>query len=103
MIATLLGPLVDLVAYFAATGLGVVVERSQVLSFALAAALSYLPQAYAIARLKSPNLDSSLHLHLIALTLLVFFLRAGVFALLTGRWGWPAPIAIIFTAAATAA
>jgi dolichol-phosphate mannosyltransferase len=102
-VVAILGPLIDVVAYFAATAAGTVAARSQAVGFAVAVALRYLPQLYAQAKGRSRTRDLTFYLHLVAVTLLLFFLRSGVFALLTSGWGWPGQVAIVISAAVTAA
>jgi dolichol-phosphate mannosyltransferase len=96
------GPLVDLISYFIAIGAGAPSGRSQVVSFGIALGLCYGPHMISRARSRGRIWDSSLALHLITITLLALFMRGGVFALLTSRWGWSGSVAIVFTAAATA-
>ena len=98
----LLGPVIDIGAYCASIGLGASSARSQLAGFAAAAAFCYLPSVLA----RGPGdraPDPFVHVHLLAVTLLAFFLRSGVFAMLTGGWGWPGPAAIAATALATLA
>jgi dolichol-phosphate mannosyltransferase len=102
-VAGILGPLIDVVAYFAATAAGTLAARSQAVSFAVAVALRYLPQLYAQAKSRSRTGNLTFYLHLVAVTLLLFFLRSGVFGLLTSGWGWPGQIAIVISAAVTGA
>ncbi len=102
-VVAILGPLIDVIAYFAATAAGTVAARSQAVGFAVAVALRYLPQLYAQAKGRSRTRDLTFYLHLVAVTLLLFFLRSGVFALLTSGWGWPGQVAIVISAAVTAA
>lgn len=101
--ATVLGPLIDLVSYLTAIGVGTAPGRSQVVSFIAAAALYYWPHVIFEARVRARTWNSTLVVHLIAVTLLAFFMRGGVFALLMNRWGWSGSAAIVFAAAATAA
>ncbi|MGO9514498.1 MAG: glycosyltransferase family 39 protein [Steroidobacteraceae bacterium] len=93
----------DLLAYFAAVGAGNAPSRSQLISFIVAAALTYLLQIRARARASGRASDPILVVHLIAVTLIAFFLRSGVFALLTNGWGWPGQAAIGFAVIATLA
>jgi dolichol-phosphate mannosyltransferase len=100
-----LGPLIDVCAYLVMVPLAVPPVRGQVTSFLAAVALCYLP------RLREPpdrraggsSVTLKLCLHVMVVTLLAFFLRSAVFALLTGAWGWPGPAAIVLAALATAA
>jgi len=93
--AAVLGPLIDLIAYFAAIGTGASSGRSQLVGFAAAAAF------YCLAQVRARHASS--YLHVIAVTVSVFFLRSGVFALLTNGFGWPGRAAIIVAVIATAA
>src|SRR5271165_2442757 len=98
--AAVLAPFVDLTAFFAAVGLGASVNRGQIIGFLLAAALNLGPLLRAqIPRhgLRPPAL------HLLAMTLMAFFLRSGLFALLINGWGWPAHAAIGFAVIVAAA
>jgi len=97
-----LAPCVDLVAYFAAVGFGASAERGQIAGFVLAAVLN-------LGSLLRAHLRRALHwtlgryLVLIAVTLLAFFLRSGVFGLLINVCGWPAQAAIGFAVIVAAA
>ena len=71
--ATVLGPLIDLLGYFAAIGVGAGSVRSQAISFILATAFYYAPHAISEMRARARTWNSTLLLHLVAVTLLVFF------------------------------
>jgi dolichol-phosphate mannosyltransferase len=101
--AAVLAPCVDLIAYFAAVGFGASPERGQIEGFVLAAVLN-------LGSLLRADLRRTLHwtlgryLVFVAVSLLAFFLRSGVFGLLINVCGWPAQAAIGFAVfAATAA
>lgn len=95
-------PCLDLIAYFAAVGFGASAEGGQIAGFSLAASMN-------LAALLRAHLYRALrwtlgrHLVLIAVMLLAFFLRSGVFGLLTNVCNWPAQSAIGIAVIATAA
>jgi dolichol-phosphate mannosyltransferase len=101
--SAMLGPVVDLAAYFAAVAVGISTGRSQVFGFLVAAAFCYLPQVRARMAASGRTWDITLCTHLIVVSLLAFSLRSGVFALLTAGFGWPGQAAIVLAAVATAA
>ncbi len=101
--AAVLGPLIDLIAYFAATGTGASSGRSQLVGFVAAAAFYCLAQMRARSTPSPPTVSVAFYLHLIAVTLSVFSLRSGVFALLRNSFGWPAQAAIVVAVIGTAA
>jgi dolichol-phosphate mannosyltransferase len=103
MLAAALGPLIDVCAYFGAIALAQPAGRGQAMSFVVAVALNYLPRLHLLDRKKAGSGYSILFLHLAVVTLLGFFVRSGVFVLLTSGWGWPGPAAITLTALVTAA
>jgi dolichol-phosphate mannosyltransferase len=92
---------VDLLAYFAATGAGTSAGRGQVIGFMAAAALNYLLLMRTQIATPGRHRYPTLHWHLVVVGLMAFFLRSGVFALLTNGWGWSGHIAILFAAIAT--
>jgi len=96
-----LGPAIDLIAYFAAGALGASPDRAELLGFAAVVVLHHLPRTIREAAPKGSRARGALHLA--AVTLLAFFLRSGLFALLEGRWQWPGAVAILPVALATAA
>ena len=102
-IATVLGPLIDLLAYYAAIGVGASSGRSQGIGFVVAVACSYLPQLRAAIGANGRTRELGFYWHLIFVSLLAFFLRSGVFALLTNDWGWPGQAAIVFAVIVTVA
>jgi dolichol-phosphate mannosyltransferase len=98
----LLAPCADLIAYFAALGFGASIERAQIAGFALAALMNL--SSLLRARLRhAPRWTLGRHLALIAVVLSAYFLRSGVFGLLTNVFNWPAGAAIIFAVITTAA
>src|SRR5580658_5041554 len=80
--AALLGPVIDLLTYLAAVGAGTSGGRSQILGFMAAAALSYWPHLHAAAGANARSRGFAFYVHVLVITLLAFFLRSGVFALL---------------------
>jgi dolichol-phosphate mannosyltransferase len=100
--ATALGPLIDLLTYFAAIDVGTSSGRSQIISFMVAAALYYLPQVRTQLAASGRRWDLTLCAHLLVVSLLALFLRSGVFALLTNQWNWHGHAAIVLAVIATA-
>jgi len=97
------GPLIDLIAYFASIGAGASAGRSQLVGFTAAAAYYCLAQMRARSTSTPRPVSVSLGLHLFAVTLSVFYLRTGMFALLCNGFGWPAQAAIVVAVIGTAA
>ncbi|MGD0501813.1 MAG: glycosyltransferase family 39 protein [Steroidobacteraceae bacterium] len=97
-----LAPGIDVAVYLLANGLGgVSPERAQILSFAAAVALGYLPLLRAHAEMKSRGWSGGLALHLAVATLIAFFVRSGVLISMHGSEG-AAHAAIVIAAIATA-
>jgi len=96
-------PAADVLAYFAAIGAGALAERGQVIGFFAAAVLNYLLLLRTPKAAPGRQRYWTLHWHLVVVGLMAFFLRCGVFALLTNACGWSGSIAILFAAAATEA
>jgi len=94
-------PAADMLTYFAAIGAGASADRGQVIGFMVAAALNYFLLMRTQNAAPGRQRYSTLHWHLVVVGLMAFFLRSGVFALLTNDWGWSGRIAIIFAAIAT--
>src|ERR1700685_2532505 len=101
--ATLIGPVIDLLAYLAAVGVGTYAGHSQIFGFMAAAAFCYWPHLHAAAGANGRSRGFAFYVHVLVVTLLAFFLRSGVFALLTNGWGWPGQAAIAFAVIATVA
>jgi dolichol-phosphate mannosyltransferase len=101
--AMLIGPVGDFLTYCVLMAAGASAERSQVGSFAVAVALNFVPGLGALPRASRRALDATLALHVIAVILMAFMLRSGVFALLTSGWGWPGHAAIVLAVIVTAA
>ncbi len=100
--ADLLGPAIDLLAYFAAIAAGMSPGRGQILSFVVAAALNYLPGIRTKVAASGQAWHLALSMHLIVVSLLVFFLRSGVYASLASGAGWRGFAAIVFVVISTA-
>jgi len=96
---SMIGPLVDLIAYLAAAALGLSAETSQCASFAAALMLAYLPEAFVRHRAAPKR---GWLMRAVAMSALIFFLRSGLFALLAWSWSWPGALAEIGTALVTA-
>jgi dolichol-phosphate mannosyltransferase len=94
----LTGPLADLLVYFAAIAVGLGPASSQCASFATALVLAYLPRA---AARRPPGPEIPWLLRAATASALVFFLRSGILALVSG-WRWPAPAAMPVAALGTA-
>lgn len=101
--ASVIGPVVDLLVYFAAMGAGATASRSQVVSFTAAAAAAYFMHAHTRPGVAGRAWDWTLLVHWIVVSVLALCLRSGVFVLLTSGWGWPAHVAILFAVLATIA
>jgi len=101
--SVLQGPVLDLVVYFAAAAAGASPGRSQLSGFLAAVAFGYLRSARAQMAASGRRWDATLCAHLMVVSLLAFFLRSGLFALLTTGFGWPGQAAIVLAAIATAA
>jgi len=101
--SAVLGPVIDLLAYLAAVGAGTSTGRSQIIGFMAASAVCYWPHLLAAAGANGRNREFAFYVHVLIVTLLAFFLRSGVFALLTNGWGWPGQAAIAFAVLATVA
>lgn len=99
-IATALPALADVLIFCALVSAGEPLQRAHVVAFGVAIMLNYLliirPALLAAGRTS----DSFVHLQLLAAALLALNLRGGVLALTMLRFGWPAPIAIVFAVAA---
>ena len=98
----MIGPLADVLIFFAAIGAGVRPGPAQLASFSAATALNYFLMVRPKAAAAGSRFDVRLHVQLLVVALLAYFLRNGVLALLQG-WGWPVRVAIVFGALATAA
>jgi dolichol-phosphate mannosyltransferase len=102
-LGVLLGPGIDIAAYLLAAGLwGISPERAQIISFAAAVGLGYLPWLRSHPDLEARGWTAGLALHLAVVTLLAFFLRSGVLFALTGGSGWQGHAATATVATATA-
>jgi dolichol-phosphate mannosyltransferase len=101
--AAVLGPIIDLLVYLAAVGVGTSTGRSQILGFVAAAAFCYWPHLRAAAGANGRPRGFAFYVHVLIVTLLAFLLRSGVFALLSNGWGWPGQAAIVFAVLATLA
>jgi dolichol-phosphate mannosyltransferase len=101
--SALLGPVLDLIGYFAAVAAGLSAGRSQIGGFLVAVAFGYLQSVRVQMAESGRRWDAALCLHAIVVVLLAFFLRNGVFTWLTSGCGWRGVAAIAPTALATAA
>ena len=101
--SVLLAPVLDLVGYLAAVAVGASPGRGQMSGFLVAVVFGYLKSARAQVAASGRGWDAALCAHLIVVTLLAFFLRSGVFELLTSGFGWRGQSAIVLAAVATAA
>jgi dolichol-phosphate mannosyltransferase len=90
--AILLAPLVDVLAFFALTGLGASLRSSNALAFAVDLSLAALLRRRSMAA--AERLVWRFYPRLLVVALMGIFLRGGALALLQ-RWGWP-PQAAIF-------
>lgn len=101
--SVMLGPVLDLIGYAGAVALGTSPGRSQISGFLIAVAFGYLRYARAQMAASGRSWDAALCAHLFVVSLLAFFLRSGVFSLLTSGFGWQGQAAIVLAALATAA
>ncbi len=99
----MLGPVLDLVGYLSAVGVGASPARGQIIGFLVAVAFGYLQSVRVRITARGGTWDAALCAHVIVVTLLAFFLRSGAFALLTAGLGWPGQAAIVIAAVATLA
>ncbi|MGO9632621.1 MAG: glycosyltransferase family 39 protein [Steroidobacteraceae bacterium] len=97
----MLGPVLDLVGYLSAIGVGASPARGQIIGFLVAVAFGYLQLVRARITASGGSWDAALCAHVIIVTLLAFFLRSGAFVLLTSGFGWPGQAAIVIAAVAT--
>jgi dolichol-phosphate mannosyltransferase len=98
-----MGPIADLLVFYAALADGAGVEQSQIASFAAATALNYFVRIRAVLSASGRTGDLRLHGRLALVSLCAFFLRGGVLSLLTTVWGWPSQLAIFAAIIAAAA
>jgi dolichol-phosphate mannosyltransferase len=93
--------ILDTAICYAALGAGMSVHASQIMSFAVTAAVNFWfsvrPKAAA-----ASSLDWISYSLLIVVSLLAVFLRSGILGLIQG-WGWPVPVAVLFAVIATLA
>ena len=99
----LLAPVLDLIGYLAAVAVGASPGRGQFSGFLVAVVFGYLQSARVQVAASGRAWDAALCAHLIVVSLLAFFLRSGVFELLTSGFGWRGQAAIVLAAIATAA
>jgi dolichol-phosphate mannosyltransferase len=90
-----MGPIADLLVFYAALAGGAGVERAQIAGFAAATALNYFVRIRAVLAASGRTGDLRLHGRLALVSLCALFLRGGVLSLLTTVWGWPAQLAIV--------
>jgi dolichol-phosphate mannosyltransferase len=90
-----MGPIADLLVFYAAIAGGAGVERAQIESFAAATTLNYWVRIRPVLAASGRTGDLRLHGRLALVSLCALFLRGGVLSLLTTVWGWPASLAII--------
>jgi dolichol-phosphate mannosyltransferase len=92
--AILLAPLVDVLAFFALTGLGASLRTGSALAFAADLSVASLWRWRSMPAAERTSLGWRFYLRLLLVALMGVFLRGGALALLQ-RWGWP-PQATIF-------
>ncbi|GAC1497943.1 MAG: hypothetical protein NVS1B6_03790 [Steroidobacteraceae bacterium] len=92
---TALAPLVDVGLFCVLTGNGWTLRSSHIASYIVAMTLNYLLKVRPVVIAHGRTLDSWLHLRLLAVSVLVFFLRGGVLAALSLQWGWRVQVAIV--------
>ena len=97
-----MGPIADLLLFYAAIAGGASLDRAQISSFAAATALNYFVRIRALLAASGRTRDLRLHCRLALVSLCALFLRGGVLSLLTAVWGWPVQLAIFPAIIATA-
>jgi dolichol-phosphate mannosyltransferase len=100
-IATAIAPLADGLIFIAALGAGTRIGPAHIVSFAVAVLLNYFLNVRAAVAGAGRSRDLRLYGHLLAVSLMVLFLRGGVLNLLTTVWGLPAQVSIVFAIIAT--
>ena len=98
-LGTLIAPGVDIAGYLIAAALSLSPGRAQLVSFAAAVAVGYLPS---VRRPAQAGSGLRFALHLTVVTLLAFCLRSGFLSLSMECWRWPGFLAIVPAALATA-
>jgi dolichol-phosphate mannosyltransferase len=93
--ATAISPLLDVVIFCALLGRGVPLRSSHIASFGVAIALNYLLKVRSNIAAARRTGALRLHCRLLVAAALALFLRGGVLELLSQRWGWPAPVAMV--------
>jgi dolichol-phosphate mannosyltransferase len=97
-----LAPGIDIAVFLLANGLGgVSTERAQILSFATAVVLGYLPLLLRHPQTRLSGRSGELALHVAVVTLIAFFARSGVLISMHG-WESGAHASIVIAAIATA-
>lgn len=94
--ATALAPLIDVALFCVLIGGGTSLRSSHIAAFAVAMALNYLLKVRSTVVSAKRTRDCRLHLRLLVVALTALFLRGGVLALLSLRWGWPPQVSIVF-------
>jgi dolichol-phosphate mannosyltransferase len=97
------GPLADVIVFIVATGQGLRLANAHLVSFGVAAILSYFLIVRSAAVAAGRGTDWRLHVHLLVVSLFAVCLRGAVLGLLTNVWGWPAQVAIVLAAVAAMA
>jgi dolichol-phosphate mannosyltransferase len=101
-LGVLLGPGIDIAVYCLAVGLSASPERAQILSFGAAMVFAYLPGLRLHPDVSAHGWNVRLALHLVAVTLMAFFVRSGALITLMGGSESPGWAAITIAAIATA-
>jgi dolichol-phosphate mannosyltransferase len=92
-----IAPLIDAIAFCALIGIGTSLRVSHLAAFLIGTALSWLTKPRSR---DAPAQPGTPYLRLLIVTLMAFFLRAGLLALLTQRCNWSAQLSIWFVVAA---
>jgi putative flippase GtrA len=101
-LGVLLGPGIDIAVYCLAVGLSASPECAQILSFGAAMVFAYLPGLRLHPDVRAHGWSVRLALHLVAVTLMAFFVRSGALITLMGGSESPGWAAIMIAAIATA-
>jgi dolichol-phosphate mannosyltransferase len=95
-----MGPLVDLIAYFAARSV-LPAGQAQLIGFLAAIGVVYVPRLRSMADFRARIPEFKFWIHLTVVGLLAFFVRGGVLSLAVQVWGWREQAAMVGAAVAT--
>ena len=95
----LLAPLIDILAFCIFVGSGASLRAGNAYAFAVGYALTWLMRRPALRAAHDQASVSQVVVRGAIVGFMALALRAGVLALLVQRWGWTAPVGIVFAAA----